>query len=105
MNTLAIQRDVASLLVPLGIAGAAIAVASVVLACVVLVVRGEEIGLPVAGWIIGTLLSLAAAFTDLVPTIVAVTSGVALAVFALATFGFKRARTQRMLSGHPRHRG
>jgi len=100
MNTLAIQRDVASVLVPLGIAGAAVAVASVVLACVILVVRGEEIGLPVAGWIIGTMLSLAAAFSDLTPTVVAVCAGVVLALFALATLGLKRARMRRMLSGH-----
>ena len=100
MNTIAIQRDVAALLVPLGIAGAAIAVASVVLTCVILVIRGEEIGLPVAGWIIGTMLSLAAAYSDLKPAFIAAAAGAALAVFGLVIFWLKRARTQRMLSGH-----
>ncbi|OJU39658.1 MAG: hypothetical protein BGN97_00085 [Microbacterium sp. 69-10] len=96
MNTLAIQFAVASVMVPVGIAGAVIAALSAVITCVVLIRGSDEIGIPIAGWIVGTILSLAAAFVELTPTVVAAAAGAVLVVVALVVLGGRRAHSRRL---------
>ena len=73
-----------------------IAALSAVITCVVLIRGSDEIGIPIAGWIVGTILSLAAAFVELTPTVVAAAAGAVLVVVALVVLGGRRSHSRRL---------
>ncbi|WDH79496.1 hypothetical protein PTQ19_03375 [Microbacterium esteraromaticum] len=93
MNSLMLHRQLSEALVPLGTAGAVLATVSALIVCVMLAVRSHELGIPIAAWLAGTILSLAAGFSDLTPLIVSGSSGVAMLAFMLVTA--VRGRTRR----------
>lgn len=94
-NTMTITRQISDLLVPLGIAGAVLVAVSCLVTCIMVVRRGEDIGIPVAGWIVGTMLSLAAGFSDLRPLLFSIGSGIVMAVVVLLILRAKRSSARK----------
>ncbi|QMU98204.1 hypothetical protein FVO59_14165 [Microbacterium esteraromaticum] len=88
------------MLVPLGTIGAVLATVSVVLTCGIVAAGRDEVGLPVAGWLVGTLLSLAAGFSDLRPTLFSIAGGVTMAVFIVVALLIRRNGLRRVVRGH-----
>jgi len=83
MSTLAVTKALMSIFVPIGIAGAVIALVCALIAAVALA-RGAAglAGGAIGVWIVGTLLSLSASFADLWVPVLAALLGLAVALVA-----------------------
>ncbi|WDH78189.1 hypothetical protein PTQ19_11765 [Microbacterium esteraromaticum] len=80
----------------IGTVGAALAVVGALVACIAVAVGNIELGVPITVWLVGMLLAVAAAFVDLRPTVVVVTTGAALVVATVIRLAWERNRPRRM---------
>lgn len=68
----------------IGTVGAVLSIVGAIIVCVTLAKGDGELAGPVAVWLVGTLLTVAAAFVDLRPVVVSASTGV---VMVIATAG------------------